>query len=138
LRVSAAPSDRNPIDLYADGGFTFKGPFESRPDDIIGVAVGRISPRAAAQDRDVGALSGSPTPVGDFEATIELTYQVQIADNWSLQPNIQYIVQPGGNVPNPLDPSGRSPIRDAAILGARTVLKFEATPAPSRLADQRL
>jgi porin len=126
LRVLAAPSDRNLIDLYADGGLTFKGPFESRPDDTIGLglAFGRISPRAAAQDRDVIALSGSPMPVRDFEAAIELTYQVQIADNWSVQPDIQYIVHPGGNVPNPLDPSGRSPIRDATVLGVRTMLKF--------------
>jgi porin len=126
LRASAAPSDRNPIDLYADGGFTFKGPFVSRPDDIVGlgVAFGRISPRAAAHDRDVAVLSGTPMPIRDFEAAVELTYQVQIAENWSVQPNIQYIVHPGGNVPDPLDPSGRSPIRNATVLGMRTMLKF--------------
>ena len=126
LRASAAPSDRNPIDLYADGGLTFKGLLESRQDDIVGlgVAFGRISPRAAAHDRDIAALSAMPMPIRDFEAAIELTYQVEIAENWSVQPNIQYIVHPGGNVPNPFDPSGRSPIRDATVLGMRTMLKF--------------
>jgi porin len=63
-------------------------------------------------------------PIRDFEAAVELTYQVQIAENWSVQPNIQYIVHPGGNVPDPLDPSGRSPIRNATVLGMRTMLKF--------------
>jgi porin len=126
LRVSAAPSDRNPIDLYAEGGLAFKGPLASRPDDMLGLglAFGRISPRAAAQDCDLVALTGTPMPIRDFEAAIELTYQAQIADGWSVQPNIQYIVHPGGNVPNPLDPTGRSPIRDVTVLGMRTMLKF--------------
>jgi porin len=126
LRVSAAPSDRNPIDLYADSGLTFKGPLASRPDDVLGLglAFGRISPRAAAQDRDLVALSGTPMPIRDFEAAIELTYQIQVADGWAVQPNIQYIVHPGANVPNPVDPTGRSPIRDAAVLDMRTMLKF--------------
>jgi porin len=126
VRISAAPSDRNPIDLYADGGFTFKGPLRSRPSDVVGLAVafGRISRQATAHDRDVAAVSGIPMPIRDFEAAVELAYQMQVADGWSVQPNIQYIVHPGGNVPNPLDPSGRSPIRDATVLGLRTMLKF--------------
>jgi len=33
-------------------------------------------------------------------------------------------IAPGGNVPNPVDPTGRSPIRDAAVLGMRTMLRF--------------
>ena len=39
LRISASPSDRNQVGLYADGGFTFKGPLASRPDDLIGLGV---------------------------------------------------------------------------------------------------
>jgi porin len=53
LRASGAPSDRNPIDLYVDGGLTFKGPFASRPDDIVGIGLAygasrRRLPRAIA------------------------------------------------------------------------------------------
>lgn len=126
LRGAGAPSDRNPLDLYADGGFTFKGPCDSRPHDLVGLglAFARISPRAAAHDRDVEALSGTPTPVRDFEAAIELTYQVPIADSWFVQPDFQYIVHPGGTVANPLDPSGHLPIRNATVLGVRTMLSF--------------
>ncbi len=125
LRASAAPSDRNLINLYFDTGLTFKGPIASRPDDTLGIgfAVGRISPQAAASDRDLVTLTGTPMPIRDYEAAIELTYQVQLAQDWSLQPDLQYIIHPGGHVPNPLAPSV-SPIPNATVIGARTILKF--------------
>src|SRR5229473_2758537 len=99
-----APSDRNLINLYFDTGLTFKGPIASRPDDTLGIgfAVGRISPQAAASDRDLVTLTGTPMPIRDYEAAIELTYQVQLAQDWSLQPDLQYIIHSGGHVPNPL------------------------------------
>jgi len=125
LRISTAPSDRNPIDLYVDGGLTFKGPFASRPDDMagLGIAYGRISPRAAAADRDIVALTGVPMPIRDFEAAIELTYQFHLDNNWAIQPNLQYVIHPGGHIPDPLSPSA-TPIPDAVVLGLRTILKF--------------
>jgi porin len=125
LRASAAPSDRNLISLYFDAGLTFKSPVASRPDDTVGIgfAFGRISPQAAASDRDLVTLTGTPMPIRDYEAAIELTYQVQLAQDWSLQPDFQYIIHPGGHVPNPLAPSV-SPIPNATVVGARTILKF--------------
>jgi porin len=126
LRATAAPSDRNLIDRYADAGLTFKGPLASRPDDSIGLgfAFGRVSPQAAAFDRDVIAVTGNPIPVRDFEAAIELTYQWKLADHWYVQPDLQYILHPGGNIPNPLDPGSTSPIPNALVLGMRTNLRF--------------
>jgi porin len=126
FRAVAAPSDRNLIDLYFDGGFTFNGPFASRADDTIGLAVSfsRISPRAVEYDRDLAALSGEPTPIRDFEAVIELTYQAKINSRCSVQPNIQYVVHPGGHIADPLEPSGLWPIRDAIVLGMRTIVRF--------------
>ncbi len=49
---------------------------------------------------------------------------MKLADNWLLQPNLQYVVHPGGHVPDPRDPSGTNAIRDAVVLGMRTMLKF--------------
>jgi porin len=76
LRASAAPRDRNPVNLYFDTGLTFKGPIASRPDDTVGIgfAFGRISPQAGASDRDLVTLTGTPMPIRDYEAAIELTY----------------------------------------------------------------
>jgi porin len=39
-RISAAPADRNLIDLYADAGIEFIGLNEKRPDDKFGIAAG--------------------------------------------------------------------------------------------------
>lgn len=126
LRGSAAPYDRNLIDLYGDGGLTFKGPLASRPDDTagIGFAFGRVSPQAAAYDRDVIAATGMAMPVRDFEAAIELTYQWKLADNWFVQPDLQYIWHPGGNIPNPLGANGTAAIPNALVFGMRTMLRF--------------
>jgi porin len=126
IRAVAAPADRNLIDIYLDAGMTYKGLFDSRPDDTagLGVAYGRVSPQAVAFDRDVVNLTGHAMPIRDYEAVVELSYQMKLAENWSMQPNLQYIVHPGGHVLDPLDPSGAAAIRDALVFGLRTMLKF--------------
>lgn len=126
LRASAAPGDRNPITFYLDGGLTYKGPQRSRPDDTVGIgfAFGRVSRRAAAQDRDAALAQGTMRPVvRDHEVVLEATYQVKVAENWSIQPDIQYVFHPGGHVPDPLSVAG-APIRNALVLGLRSILKF--------------
>jgi len=125
-RAMLAPDDRNPIDLYADGGLTFKGPLALRPDDTLGIAIAfaRVSPLLSAFDRDTAAVTGIPIPIRNYEATIEWTYQWQMATNWYVQPNLQYIIHPGGNIPNPTTPGSTSPIPNALVLGLRTMVKF--------------
>jgi porin len=126
VRVMGSPDDRNLISFYLDGGFALQGPFDSRPDDILGLGVAytRVSPQAAAADRDVAAMAGTPIPIRDYEAVIELTYQIQMAHNWTMQPNLQYIIHPGGNVADPNIPGGVTPISNAFVLGLRTHLRF--------------
>jgi porin len=91
MRAMAAPGDRNLIDAYADGGFTFKGPLERRNNDLagIGFAVGRISPAVAAFDNNLAGALGRPYPVRDYEAVVELTYQWRLAEKWFVQPDLQ-------------------------------------------------
>jgi porin len=124
MRGLAAPANRNLMDLYADGGFTFRGPIERRASDTAGVAFafGRISPQASAYDNDLAAASSLPVPVRDYEAVIELTYQWKLADKWFVQPDLQYIFHPGGNIPNPANPA--SVIPNALVLGTRMVMRF--------------
>jgi len=128
LRVSGSPEDRNLVDLYADGGFTFNGPFAARPDDMIGLGVawGRISPSAQAADRDLIALTGAGMPVRDYELALELTYQWKLATNWTIQPDLQLILHTGGHVPSPAANPGvaAAAIPDALVFGVRTFLKF--------------
>ena len=125
-RGVAAPSDRSEVDRYADAGFTFRGPLARRPEDIIGLAFayGRISPDAAANDRAFAALTGAPMPIRDYEAAIELTYRWKLAESWFIQPDLQYIFHPGGNIANPANPASGSAIPNALVLGLRTALQF--------------
>jgi porin len=111
-RVVGAPQDRNLVDLYLDGGFTFTGMIPGRPKDAlaIGFAYTGISDEASAFDVDSGA------PVGrSYESLVELCYTFEVTEGWSLQPDFQYIWQPGGNVVG---------IDDAAVVGARTTITF--------------
>ena len=126
MRVAVAPDNRNAVGLYLDSGLTFRGMIGSRPNDQIGLAVayGRVSPPVAAYYGDVVTTTGTPMPIPDYETTIELTYRAQLAPDLSLQPDLQYIIHPGGNVANPRDPSGATAIPNAFVVGLRTILKF--------------
>jgi porin len=126
LRASAGPSDRNLIDAYFDTGLNLKAPLASRPDDMLGLAFAfaRISPNASAEQRDVQAVAGTSMPIPNFEAAIELTYKMQLAKGWWFQPDLQYIIHPGGNIRDPIIASGAVPIPNALVVGARTLLRF--------------
>jgi len=123
LRASASPSDRNLVSFYLDGGLGIKGALPGRPNDMItlGFAYVRIGADAAALDRDI-ALSSPPYPVRDHELVLEATYAAQIAPWWIVQPDVQYIVHPGGNVPDPNNPN--AVIGNAFIAGLRSTIKF--------------
>ena len=111
-RFIGAPEDRNLIDFYFDGGFTFTGMIKSRPNDAfaIGFAYTNISDQVSAFDVDFGE------PVArSYEALIEICYTFQINPGLSIQPDFQYIFQPGGNVAG---------VKDATVVGARTSISF--------------
>ena len=118
------PPDRNLLSWYMDGGFGITGPFHDRPDDVIsfGVAYSNISPDASALDRATRQVTGSPYPVRDGETAFELSYTAQITPWWTLEPDLQYIVHPGGNVPDPDDPL--HVIEDSFLIGLRTGITF--------------
>jgi porin len=119
LRVGGAPSDRNFLSFYADAGIGFRAPFASRPDDVVtlGAAYGNISADVARADR----LADPAIPVRNYEAVIELSYKARVVPGWTVQPDLQYLFNPGGNVPNP---NGTGTIPNALVLGMRTTLAF--------------
>ena len=125
-RISSSQSDRNLIDLYADGGVEFVGLSDRRPNDKFGLAIGyaHVSSRARALDIDFQQFVGAGWPTRSFEALATAVYQYEVRAGWTLQPNFQYFVHPGGGATNPLGPNPGRPLKDAAVLGLRTVLKF--------------
>jgi porin len=127
LRLGASPSDRNLVDYYADGGLTYA--FDDDGTDAIGlgVAYARISSDATALDRDTRRFSGASRPVRDHELAVELTYHAkpEALPAWLLlQPDLQFIFHPGGHVPDPTDPTKRRAIRDAVVVGLRSMISF--------------
>jgi porin len=125
-RISGAPADRNLIDLYGDAGIEFIGLSEKRPDDKFGMAFGyaHISKRAEQLDNDYRNFAGAPWPQRAFEGLLTAVYQYQVRDGWTLQPNFQYIIHPGGGATSPSGPFPGRPLKNAAVFGLRTTLKF--------------
>jgi porin len=125
-RVSSSPSDRNLIDLYADGGVEFIGLSEQRPKDKFGIAAGyaHVSSHAHALDVDFQQSTAPSWPLRRFESLVTAVYQYEVRPGWTLQPNFQYFVHPGGGATNPLGSNPGRLLRDATVFGLRTVLKF--------------
>lgn len=123
-RGELAPPDRNLVSWYVDGGIGIKGPIAGREDDTLtfGVAYSQIGKDAIALDRDILAFSGGPHPIHDAETVFELSYRALVSPWWTLQPDIQYIVHPGGNVADPKNPD--LPIPNALVVGLRSLIKF--------------
>jgi porin len=122
-RVMGAPSDRNLVDFYIDGGIAYAGPF-GRKDDRVGIGIGytRIGAAARGLDADIAGFSGQPFPVRSAEIVVEVTYRLQLAPWWQLQPDFQYVINPGGGILNPNRPGQR--LGDAAVFGLRTAVTF--------------
>ncbi len=116
------PNDRNLINFYADGGLMYKGLIPRRPDDKIGVAAAyaRVGDNARGLDSDTGFFGGFFYPVRTGETIIEMMYTAQLTPWWTLQPEMQYIIRPGGGVLN----SDGSLRPNAWVVVIRSTLNF--------------
>ena len=125
-RAAFAPSDRNLIDFYADGGLGFQGLVPGRPDDQFAFlgALTKISSQARGADFDANFYNATFNPVRTFEALAEATYSAKIASGVLLQPNIQYVIRPGGGILNPATPLSTRAIPNALVVGVRTTIQY--------------
>jgi len=87
LQLSWAPGDRNEVARYYGGGFSYRGIFTDRDDDLMGLGV--ASARLGRRFRDVNDAS--------HETAVEMFYKTQLTASISAQPDLQWIVNPGGN-----------------------------------------
>jgi len=88
LEYAQTPGDISIIDRHIGGGLAWTGLFSSRPVDLIG-----LSPQYVR-------LSNRADLPKTYELAIEGFYQYQIAPWISLQPDLQYICNPGGRYSN--------------------------------------
>jgi porin len=125
-RVSSSPTDSSLIDYYADAGVEFIGLQDARLHDKFGIAAGyaHVSHRAQALDRDYRMLMGAAWPQRSFEGLFTAVYQYEIKAGWTLQPNLQFILHPGGGATDPLGANPGHALRNATVLGLRTTVKF--------------
>jgi porin len=101
----APDSSVNTMPFFANGGLVYRGLFPSRPHDTaaFGVAYGAFSSQLARAQRDARS-AGSGAGIQKYEVALELTYIVQATRWLQVQPDLQYIINPGGTgkIPNAL------------------------------------
>jgi porin len=125
VRFATSPrQDRSPIYVYVDAGLTWKGTFPGRDDDIVGIAFAwaNLSHSLRSLDHDIFTFTGVNQPIQSSEMVLEVTYRAPITPWLTLQPDFQYIIRPGGGVPNPNNPPAA--IGNAAVFGLRSVVTF--------------
>lgn len=106
--LGEAPSDRNIVAFYTDGGLDYQGLVPSRDADILalGLSFTKVS-------RDAVDATGLPV-AAHHETVLELTYLAPINDHLSIQPDFQYIFNPGATIRQP----------NAVVAGLRFNLTF--------------
>jgi len=107
-------SDRDVSDIervWHLGAFV-GGPFAARPQDEIGLALGRleVNPRSARRAQQASASERR----ADVEYPVELYYGLQLSPALTLRPNVQYTRNPGG-----FDHD-----RSVVVWGLKTVVSF--------------
>jgi porin len=115
-RLIGTSAEQNLVDIYADGGVILSGTIPARAEDTLAVGFAYTGISNDVQAPDSGLLSA-----GSFEALLEVCYTAQLRTGWTLQPDFQYIWQPGGGVP---EPSGKGTVSNAAVWGLRSTINF--------------
>lgn len=125
-RAMGGPDDRNLISFSANAGVTLRAPLPGRDNDTFGVGFGvaNVSRSASGFDQDTNFYGSAPypVPVRGVETFIEVTYQIQVTPWLQIQPDFQYIFNPGGGIANPNNPALR--VKNEAVFGVRTGVVF--------------
>ncbi|HLB34462.1 MAG: hypothetical protein A3F67_05265 [Verrucomicrobia bacterium RIFCSPHIGHO2_12_FULL_41_10] len=122
-RAAFEPADRNLLSFYCDTGLNYKGLIPTRDKDTFGIALGYgqlsstlINAQQGSNNYNANGNIAQPIPgtgLG-YEMVLETTYVAQITPWLTIQPDLQYIIHPGG----------AQSLNNALILGIRTTLLF--------------
>lgn len=123
LLAMLAPADRNLSDLFLAGGIDWKEPITGRSDDAAGLAVtfAGIGANARRFSQDVVFYATAGTPYDRGETIIEATYKARLAPWLDLQPDLQYVLNPGAGIPT--QQSAR-PLKNDLVFGVRLTVNF--------------
>jgi porin len=82
-----------------------------------------VSNSASGFDRQMQFFQPSVyTPIRSSETFLEATYQIQVLRWWQIQPDLEYVINPGAGIANPNDPTQR--IKNELVIGLRTNITF--------------
>jgi porin len=93
------------IESFQNIGAVYKGPFDARPKDDLGVGIARlkVNDDVTKRQRLINDSTGISdyndpqyVPVQHSEYNIELNYGVHVTDWLTVRPNVQYVRNPGG------------------------------------------
>lgn len=106
-QTGMSPSNKNDLSKYGAIGLHYKGPFPKRDNDIVGLALGcgNFASRLNNITYDLGGRTGSETVVEGF-------YRLFITKWFYLQPDVQFIMNPGGQY------------QSSVAIGIRSVITF--------------
>lgn len=99
--------DTSTVESTQQIAFWYKGPFDSRPNDSVGLGFAnysvneRLTNLQRQQNQNLGykeydAMASDYIPIQHDELNIELNYSYQWSPAVLLRPNLQYIYQPSG------------------------------------------
>ena len=110
VRSGFAPPDRNLVDFFLDTGLNYRGLIPGRGEDTTGLAMGLASMTGGQQ----ALLQAEGATAADCEIVFEATHQCVLTPWLVVQPDLQWIIQPGANAAVP----------NALVIGGRVALVF--------------
>lgn len=112
------PSDRNFDTVSAEVGAVYRGVFRRQADlhDSLGLgfAYNHISGQARRADAAARREGVPDVPNFDYESVLEATYVFPVTTHWQLQPDLQWVIRPGG----------AGMFGNALVFGLRSTLAF--------------
>ncbi len=105
IRLGIADSRVNRFDLYTGMGVVYTGLFPHRPDDQLGFGVAAV--HNSHRFRRARGITGQP--LAHAEIACEVTYRAGILPWLTVQPSLQYVI----------NPSTEKTIPDAFAIGLR-------------------
>ena len=91
FRLGLADGRFNAFDRFASAGLVLAGLSGEAADDALGLALAT----AFAADASRTAAQAAGAPIDSSETAIELTYHRSVTDWLTVQPSVQYIINPG-------------------------------------------
>lgn len=108
-RAGLADEQVQAVGRYLGAGLVYRGIVPERGEDELGLAVA-----AARFGEEFQAAAGGGSTWEDWEVAIELTYRAALTPWFSIQPDLQFVIHPGG------DPQ----VDDALVLGLRGLISL--------------